>query len=223
MRFATSSLSQAGGLRRSPSTLAQPRVPVERSPRRPPGGRGLPLGNGTPEGSSHCPHPGAGTSLDSGSRVRRSGVLVPKRCAPERRQDPAASPCVVPICRASGCERLRSPQPALCAHPASPTAWPPEAPSETWPSLRLRHARPNSRARAARAAAPTRAREAPARILPDIPRLRVASSILIHPPVRRGREEGETRIPVGSKPELPQSPGWRGRVWTGPCSPGTLD
>lgn len=121
-RFATSSLSQAGGLRRSPSTLVQPRVPAERSPRRPPGGRGLPLGNGTPEGSSHCPHPGEGTSLDSGSRVRRSGVLVPKLCAPERRQDPAASLVWFPFVKLVAANGSAAPSPpsALTLHLLQP-------------------------------------------------------------------------------------------------------
>lgn len=115
------------------------------------------FGQWQPEGSSHCPHPEAGASLNSRSPVRRAEILAPQLCASQRLQRPAARPCVAPICRASGCKRLRSPQRALRARPAPPRARPPEAPADTRPSPTLRPA--------PAAAAPTRAREAPTQIL----------------------------------------------------------
>lgn len=84
-----------------------------------------------PEERSHGLHPGAGAPLDPRSLVTNSKVLVPKLYAPERRRVPAARPCVARVCEASGCKQLRSPQFALRAQPAPPTAPAPQAPAET--------------------------------------------------------------------------------------------
>lgn len=142
----------------------------------------------------------------SGPRLSRkgSGVLVPRLCAPERRQFRADCPYVAPICRASGCKRLRGPEPAP---PAAPR---PEAPAATRPGRTLRPARSCGRARAAPAAAPTRARR-PSPLPPDTPRPRAAPSC-----PRRGQAEEEAtaasrrgRDGAAAKPE-PRSAGTAG-------------
>lgn len=119
---------------------------------------------------------------------------MPRWCAPERRRDRAARLRVTPICRASDCKRLRSPQPASCAQPVPPASQRPEAPAETRSSRAPRPARSGGLARAVPAAALTRACEP----LPGCSLTsRSRGAAPIHSAALQGRVGGETCIPGG--------------------------
>lgn len=140
-----------------------PRAAAEQSPRHSPGGRGPPLGNDMPKGSSHCPilgqaHVWTPALWGSGAKGVRA------REAPR--------PGCLPLC---GSHLSNQSVAANCSAALSP------------PSMRSLHLpqprHPGHLQRRAqigpsdpRARATTRARVVPARILPDIPRPRAASS-----------------------------------------------
>lgn len=107
-RFVASSLSLAGGLKRSPSTTRgsapEPLRSSPRATRRE--DAALPWEMTCPRGAAIAPSWGRCMS-----GLRLFGVQVLKVCAPERRQDPAACPCAAPICRTSQWLQI-APQPS---------------------------------------------------------------------------------------------------------------
>lgn len=165
-----------------------PRAAAEQSPRHSPGGRGPPLGNDMPKGSSHCPilgqaHVWTPALWGSGAKGVRA------REAPR--------PGCLPLC---GSHLSNQSVAANCSAALSP------------PSMRSLHLpqprHPGHLQRRAQVGPSDPRARGPCQ---DPSRHPAAAGGLIHPLARRGGG-GETRIPAGSKPELLQSPGWRATV-----------
>lgn len=163
------------------------------------------MGNGTLEGSSHCPHPVAGAPTDPGCLIRSSRVLVPKLCAPERRRVPPTRPCGAPI----SSQRLQTalqppagpPHSACTSHRPAAGGTCGDAPQS---DPRTRALLQRSARRSGCGADPR-----PQGPCPPPPRLPAVTGGLIHSAAQRGRG-GETRISAESKLEPRKSPGWRG-------------